>query len=65
MRYAQQQIFAFARDLVGQFSLGSASLAQVGLVEFNHDASVLLVVSSPERTTGESFAWSAPTFTGP
>ena len=45
VRYAQSQILAFARDLIGQFSLG-ASLAQVGLVEFDHDASVLIGLSS-------------------
>ena len=43
--HAQQQILAFARDLVGQFALG-ADAAQVGLVEFNHDAAVLIGLSA-------------------
>merc|ERR1711965_753620 len=45
VRHAQSQMLQFAREVVGQFTLGISS-ARVGLVEFHHDASVLLGLSS-------------------
>ena len=45
LQYAQQQVLSFARDLIGQFSIGVGE-AQVGVVEFNHDATVLIGLSS-------------------
>ena len=38
-------LLSFARDLVGEFEIGP-SFTRVGLVQFNHDADVLLSLSS-------------------
>ena len=52
-------LLSFARDLVGEFEIGPSS-TRVGLVQFNHDADVLLSLSSSRAAIESALSGGGP-----